>query len=95
MWALRSTPEERVTKLRSVFSSSFLQPSAHLMCAFDEFVVSRNDKMVNIGEDLTPEKEDFLTKFAVPLKFKETFISDLYQMVRPCYTEVCYRHCMF
>ena len=69
-------------KLRTIFSLSF-EDAGQLQLSFKEFIRLRGHRLVNIPQDKTEEKEDFLTPFACRVSFSEKCVMTLYRTVCP------------
>ena len=83
VWALRSTPQERTEKLRTVFTLSY-EDSGQLQLSFKEFIRLRGHRLVNIPQEgeKGEKKTDFLSPFAQRVNFDEKCVMTLYHTVR-------------
>ena len=91
VWALRSTPQERTEKLRTVFTLSY-EDSGQLQLSFKEFIRLRGHRLVNIPQegDKGGKKNDFLSPFAQRVKFDEKCVMTLYHTVRDWMVLCCF-----
>ena len=81
LWSLRSTPFERVEKLRVLFTTAF-GGSNHLDISFDDFVKARKHRMANISEEQEkPNERDFLTPYGQKYSYSEEFARCVYEVV--------------
>lgn len=83
VWALRSTPQERTEKLRTVFTLSY-EDSGQLQLSFKEFIKLRGHRLVNIPQEgeKGEKKNDFLSSFVQRINFDEKCVMTLYHTVR-------------
>ena len=81
LWSLRSTPCERVEKLRALFGVSF-GIQKQLDISFEEFMKTRKHRMINISEDReTCSERDFLGVYLKKCSFSAEFARCVYEVV--------------
>ena len=92
VWALRSTPQDRTDKLRTIFSLSY-EDAGQLQLSFKEFIRLRGHRLVNIPQEgeKKERKDDFLSPFAQRVNFDEKCVMTLYHTVGARMEVVCYR----
>lgn len=92
VWALRSTPQDRIEKLRTIFSLSY-EDTGQLQLSFKEFIRLRGHRLVNIPQEgeKKESKDDFLSPFAQRVNFDEKCVMTLYHTVGARMGVVCYR----